>query len=84
MPDVESEAPQYVPQALSRPLVSDRSIGMPRFCFHVQLTVWHVVAGKDTSTCVKLLQQAAATRAVAPKEVFAAIRKLEKEKLSVS
>lgn len=38
--------------------------------------------GKDTSTCVKLLQQAAATRSVAPKEVFAAIRKLEKEKLS--
>ncbi len=47
-------------------------------------TVWHIVAGKDTSTCVKLLQQAAATRSVAPKEVFSAIRKLEKEKLSVS
>lgn len=40
-------------------------------------------AGTDTSTFVKLLHQAAAARSVAPKEVFAAIRKLEKKKLSV-
>ena len=41
-------------------------------------------AGKDTDTCIELLHQAAATRTIAPKDLFAAIRQLEKQKLSVS
>lgn len=38
--------------------------------------------GKDTDTCIELLHQAAATRTIAPKDLFAAIRQLEKQKLS--
>ena len=41
-------------------------------------------AGLDKDTSIELLHQAAETRAVNPKQVFAAISQLDKQKFSVS
>ena len=41
-------------------------------------------AGKDISSSVHILHEAAANRSISPKGVFAAFRELEKKKLDVS